>query len=401
MTATGTAAATGEPRRWLMLVAGMVALAAACAFQYGLPYLVPALRDGGLTLTQAIALVTAPILGLTVTLVAWGAAADRWGERLVLVTGLGLAGSTLGAATLVSRPWAVGVCLAVAGAGGGAVHAASGRLILGWFARHERGLAMGLRQTAQPLGVALSAMAVPPLSAFGLAAPLACLAGACLAAALLVALVVREPDRPSPAHRATGTSSPYGTGFLWRLHAASALLIVPQFTVATFAFDYLVRGCHWPATSAGLLLATSQAGGAATRLAAGWWSDRIRSRLRPMRAAALAIAATMGALAVAASARASAASLALAVAATVTVSPNGLAFTAVAERAGVAWAGRALGVHNTAQNLTAVVAPPLLATVITTTAGGGEVEGYGLAFATTVAFSLAAAVVIPVAAEQP
>ena len=61
----------------------------------------------------------------------------------------------------------LGVCLALAGAAGGSVFAASGRLILGWFARHERGLAMGIRQSAQPLGVALAAVTLPTLGASG------------------------------------------------------------------------------------------------------------------------------------------------------------------------------------------------------------------------------------------
>ena len=42
-----------------------------------------------------------------------------------------------------------------------------------------------------------------------------------------------------------------------------------------------------------------------------------------------------------------------------TVADNGLAFTAVAERAGPFWSGRALGVQNTAQFLTASAVPPL------------------------------------------
>ena len=64
---------------------------------------------------------------------------------------------------------------------------------------------------------------------------------------------------------------------------------------------------------------------------------------------------------------------ALLAAVALSVSTNGLAFTAVAELAGLAWAGRALGVQNTGQNLAAAVTPPVLAQLI-------DGIGYGGAF---------------------
>ena len=151
---TGVAAAG---RRWIILLTGLVAMTAGCTFQYGLAYMIPALRQQGLSLELASTLVACPTIGLLLTLIAWGAAADRWGERVVLATGLALAGVALGIAAAVHGAVGLGICLAVGGAAGGSVFAASGRLILGWFARHERGLAMGIRQSAQPLGVALAA----------------------------------------------------------------------------------------------------------------------------------------------------------------------------------------------------------------------------------------------------
>src|SRR3984957_5259826 len=128
------AEATGN-RRWLVLFIGLIALTAGCTFQYGLAYLIPALRHEGFTLEQAGVLVACPTAGLLLTLIAWGAAADRWGERVVLSIGLGLAGLMLLVAREVSGALGLGVCLALAGAAGGSVFAASGRLILGWFAR--------------------------------------------------------------------------------------------------------------------------------------------------------------------------------------------------------------------------------------------------------------------------
>lgn len=374
-------------RRWAVLAAGMVAMTAGCASQYGLPFLVPALLADGLSLAQAGLLVACPTAGLLLTLVAWGAAADRWGERVVLSSGLGLAGVALLAGTTADSLVTLGLCFLLAGAAGASVHAASGRLILGWFAASERGLAMGFRQTAQPLGVAVAGLTLPPLMHVGRWAALAFLAVFCLAATALVLLVVRDPERPPvcPGERA---ASPYRTAVLWRIHAASALLTIPQFTVAAFGPVFLVDQLGWSASASGRLIAFAQVGGAAARLGVGYWSDRVGSRMRPMRQLAIAIALVMAGLAAGAATDMTAIAVVVVVAAIVSVTTNGLAFTAVAEYAGGSWAGRALGIQNTAQNLTAAATPPVLAALIAATT-------YAPAFALAVAFPAVAAVLVP------
>jgi len=373
-----------------VLAAGTVALTAGCTFQYGLAYLIPALRAHGLSLEQAGILVAFPTAGLLLTLVAWGAAADRFGERLVLTSGLAGAGVILLLAAHVQGLAALGVCLVAAGAAGGSVYAASGRLILGWFAASQRGLAMGIRQSAQPLGVAVAAVSLPTLAAHGLAAGLTFLGAFCLAAVLLVIVVVRDPVHQARAG-AQRDGSPYRAPALWRIHAASALLVVPQFTVATFALVFLVTTRHWPAPVAGALLGVTATAGAVSRLAAGYWSDRVGSRMRPMRALALAISAILVALAAAAADTSVLAVPALLAAAVLAVSTNGLAFTAVAEYAGPNWAGRALGIQNTGQNLLAAATPPVIAALI-------AAHGYAIAFAAAAVLPLIAAALVPVAA---
>jgi sugar phosphate permease len=392
---------TPEPQnghRWLILFIGLVAMTAGCTFQYGLAYLIPALRQHGFSLELASTLVACPTAGLLLTLIGWGAAADLWGERVVLASGLGLAGAVLLMAASVHGAVGLGLCLAVSGAAGGSVFAASGRLILGWFARHERGLAMGIRQSSQPLGVALAAATLPALGGGGrgLLPPLVFLGGFCLLAAVLVVVFVRDPPRvqavPAPDSQ-DRAASPYRQPVLWRIHAASALLVVPQFTVATFALVYLVDGRGWTALVAGRLLAVAQVGGAATRLAVGYWSDRVGSRMGPMRLLAAGTAAGMAALAVAAAAGAAVAVPILLACSLVAVSTNGLAFTAVAEFAGPAWAGRALGIQNTGQNALAAATPPVLALAI-------GALGFGGSFAIVAAFPVAAAALVPVATER-
>ena len=379
-------------RRWLILLIGLIAMTAGCTFQYGLAYLIPALRQAGFSLELASVLVACPTAGLLLTLIGWGYAADRWGERIVLASGLGAAGLILILASLVHGAVALGLCLVLGGAAGGSVFAASGRLILGWFARHERGLAMGIRQSAQPLGVALAAATLPALGAAGTEGPLLFLGGFCVIAAVLVVALVRDPARTSAPGPQAPAASPYHQPVLWRIHAASALLVVPQFTVATFALVYLVDARGWTALAAGRLLAVAQVCGAGSRLGAGYWSDRVGSRMRPMRILAVTTGAGLVALAAAAAAGSAVAVPVLLACGVVAVSTNGLAFTAVAEYAGSSWAGRALGIQNTGQNALAAATPPVLALAI------GSI-GFGGSFAVVAAFPLVAAALVPVSAE--
>ena len=90
-------ASQSSPRRWAILAVGVLAQTGACAFVYGVPFLVPTLRDElGLSLAGAGTYVAAPTAGLLLTLIAWGAAADRFGERRVMALGLALTTASVG-----------------------------------------------------------------------------------------------------------------------------------------------------------------------------------------------------------------------------------------------------------------------------------------------------------------
>ena len=354
------------------------------------------LRDErGLSLAAVGVVVAAPTLGLLVALIAWGAVVDRVGERLPMAIGLGACGVVTGVLALLA-PQSIAVAvglLVLAGIGAASVNAASGRLIMGWFDVDERGLAMGIRQTAQPLGVAAAGLALPTLALReGSFAALGWPALACLVCAVLVLVVAADPPRASRAPGDAPPASPYRNAVLPRVHAASALLVLPQFAISAFSLEYLVREQGWAPAAAGFFVAGAQIAGAGGRIASGWWSDRVGSRLRPMRQLAVASAAvllvfafgdlTTGIIAVAA----------IAAGSIITVADNGLAFTATAEIAGTAWSGRALGVQNTTQNIVATAAPPVLGVVI-------GVSSYAAGFALAALAPLAAIAVTPVAAE--
>ncbi len=384
-------------RRWLVLALGVVAQAADCAFLYGIPFLIPTMRaTEGLNLAQAGTVAAGPVLGLLLTLIAWGAVADRYGERLTMTIGLALTGLFLAVACLWIHPLPYFVALlAVAGAAGASVNAASGRMVMGWFDKDERGVAMGIRQTAQPIGVGIAAAVLPLLAGgYGFRTALLAPAALCLLAAVVVGLLATDPPHPSDGGPQAATGSPYRTPALWRLHGASALLVLPQFAISAFALEYLVRQQHWTPVGAGAFLAVAQVFGALGRVATGYWSDRAGSRLRPMRSLAVASAGIMLLFALGDRVAAPLAVLAIAIGTIVTVADNGLGFTATAELAGPAWTGRALGAQNTAQNIVSAATPPVLGLLI-----GGT--SYALAFALAAIFPLAAIFLTPVSAETP
>jgi sugar phosphate permease len=375
-------------RRWTMLAVGVLAQGTSAVTINGPAFLIPTLaRRNGLSLTNAAVVAAAPTIGVMLTLIAWGYAVDRYGERFVLA--LGLAGATAASAlaTAVHGTVPLAVALFVAGGFASSTASASGRVVVGWFPAHRRGLAMGIRQMAQPLGVGIAAISIAVLAdqhGISTALLVPCIAtGIALVAVLAVVL-----DPPRPPRTPTASPNPYRTDFLWRVHAVSVLLVIPQFAVWTFGLVWLVDVRGWSAAAAGALIAASQVPGAIGRILAGYLSDRVGSRMRPLRWVAIVAGLTMLLLGLTADTGWWVAVGLLVVATTVTVADNGLAFTAVAERAGPFWSGRALGVQNTAQFLTAAAAAPLVGVAITH-------WGYSAAFSLTALGPLAAVPLIP------
>ncbi|WP_241153770.1 MFS transporter [Nocardioides pantholopis] len=384
----------GAARRWWMLAASTLAQASAAVMYHGPAFLIPALHEQeGLSLAQAGLVAAAPTVGVMLALVAWGWVTDRVGERFVLLAGLGSAAVAGVVSALVDGLVPMALALLLAGAAAASTNSAGGRVVVGWFPAHRRGLAMGIRQMAQPLGVGVAALTIAVVAdRSGVQAALWAPALACAASAVVVALVVIDP--PRPARAAGGTPSPYRRDrFLPRVHGVSVLLVVPQFVVWTFALVWLVQERGWSPAAAGGLVAGAQVLGALGRIAAGHLSDVVGARMAPLRWVALAAAAAMGLLALATGLDWAIAVPLVVLATVVTVADNGLAFTAVAERAGPFWSGRALGVQNTAQFLAGSAVPPVAGLAVTHL-------GYAAAFALAALFPVLAAPLVPVDAER-
>jgi MFS family permease len=384
----------GAARRWGMLAASTIAQAATAVMVHGPAFLIPALHSEGLSLARAGLVAAAPTLGVMLTLVAWGAIADRRGERFALLAGLAATTAAGVLAAVSGGTVLLAITLFLAGAAAASTNAAGGRVVVGWFPAGRRGLAMGIRQMAQPAGVGIAAISIAVIAdRSGAHAALWVPTIACGVAVVVVALVVVDPPRPARRDAAAAANPYRQDSYLARIHGVSVLLVVPQFLVWTFALVWLVQDRDWSPGAAGTVVAVAQVVGALGRIAVGHLSDVVGARMRPLRWVSTAAAVTMALLGLTAAADLAVAVLLVVVATLVTVADNGLAFTAVAERAGPFWSGRALGIQNTAQFLAASAVPPVAGLAVTH-------AGYAATFALAAVFPLVAVPLVPVRQER-
>jgi sugar phosphate permease len=354
---------SGLRYRWVVLAAGTLAQASFSASSVGLPALGPALKSHyGLTLGETGVVLGAIGIGMLFTLLPWGLVADRVDERWVIATGLtGAAALLVVASTTHGFGSVTGVLIGV-GALGASVNAASGRAIMAWFPATELGLALGIRQTAIPIGAAVGAGLLPLLaSAGGTRLAFLFLAAACATGALVAAAFIRSgaPGEPELGD----VSRPLRDPRMWLLGGATGLYLVAQIAIISFVVLFLHEHRGMSTHAAALVLVAIYVLAVAARIGSGTISDRLGNRLLPLRTIGMGLT-----LFTAGVAAATDAPLALLVplfilAGMLSMAWNGLAYAAAAEAAGSARTGAALGFQQTLLGVVVAGAPPAIAAV--------------------------------------
>jgi sugar phosphate permease len=340
--------------------------------------LAPALREQyDLSLTEIGVAVAAEWVGLTVALLPWGFAVDRFGERWTLGAGLGACSACLLGAAFAPDIASLVVLLALCGATGGAVQSGSGRAVTGWFGPEERGLALGVRQTAVPVGGAIAAVAIPALG--GPRAGFVFLAVLVLGGALVGALVLRSGAEH--ALEAADVESSLRDRRLWVASGASALYVVAQVVLMSFVVLFLHDAHGFSPGEAAGVFAVAQVLAATLRIGAGRWSDVVRSRVRPLRIIGIATASAVALVAVASDADGWIIVPPLVVATALSMAWNGLAFTIAAELGGRR-SGAAIGFQQTVLAAVGVAVPVAFAATVSATS-------WTAAFAVAALFPLA------------
>ncbi len=356
---------TSARYRWVVLAAGTVAQASFAAVAVGLPALAPALRSHyRLSLGETGVVLGAVGIGMLPALLPWGLLADRTGERAVIATGLAGAAAALALTAETGSFTGLVAFLVLAGALGASVNAASGRAVMGWFGAGELGLALGIRQTAVPIGGAAAAGTLPLLASAG-GTRLACLAlaGGCVGGAAIAGLLLRDSP-PRPRAPTPTTSRPLRDERVWRLGSGSALFLVAQTALMSYVVLFLHQHRGMSSHAAAAVLAGTNVLAIAARIAAGRWSDVLRARIRPMRIIGVALALTVALASALVDAPLAALVPVLLAAGVLALAWNGLSFTAAAELSGAARSGAALGLQQTFLGVTGAGVPPAFAAVV-------------------------------------
>lgn len=372
--------------RWKVLAAGVAANAAFSVAFSGIPMTAVLMRTGYRLDNATLGLVLGLMgLGIAVSELPWGLLTDRWGDRPVLLTGLGSTAIALVAMALWAAPDAqhipglgwLGTGLLLVGLLGGSVNGASGRAVMTWFDAGERGLAMSIRQTAVPLGGGIGALVLPFAALhFGFAALYGLLAALCALSAVMSWAWVHEPPVAPDAPRtragvaaaaAAPKTGPLRDARVWRIVLGIGILCAPQFAVLSFGTVFLHDFGHAGLATITATMVFVQVGAMVMRVWSGRWTDRRRNRpayLRACSALSVLLFAGLAVLVMAAGAH-TADSLALRVALVVLLGASGVcvsawhgvAYTELATLAGAARAGTALGMANTSVFLVCFVTP--------------------------------------------
>ncbi|MCA7940468.1 MFS transporter [Burkholderia cepacia] len=384
----------GPAHRWRVLAAGVAANMSFSAAAAGIPTTAVWMRSAYHLDNGALGLVLGALgFGVALSELPWGIAADRFGDRRVLLTGLVATAAMLAlmVCTIVPSAHAVPplarvvVAMCCVGLLGGSVNGSSGRAVMRWFGERERGLAMSIRQTAVPLGGGVGAALLPSLAShLGFAAVFGALMLLCAGSAVLTWRWLHEPPaepavahgaahrpaaRPQPAQPARLAHGPLASARVWRIVLGIGLLCAPQFAVLTFATVFLHDFGRLGLAGISAAMVVLQLGAMVMRVWSGRHTDRHGNRRAYLRGSVLVAAGSFTLLAAATAGSPHvplAAIVAILVFAGVCVSAwHGVAYTELATLAGANHAGTALGMANTVVYLglfaTPLAIPPLLA----------------------------------------
>ncbi|RIH88018.1 putative MFS-type transporter [Meiothermus luteus] len=280
---------------WTVLAAAMTAGTAVSLIGQAYPTLAPYIRaDLGLSLTAVGLLNTFIYIGTMLGSLPSGWLTDRLGSRKVMVAGALIgAGLALAVALFVNSQWAFVPFLFLVGLVVASATPAGSQAVARSFPPERRGLVIGLRQMAVPLGGTLAAAVLPVvahLSSWRWASAVAAFL-AVLAAWVTARLYRESPPSPAP------TSGPRPRLYqvlqernILLASVAGVTLPTGQFVMITYLILFLKERLGVPELTGAALLTAAQFAGALSRVFWSWLSDALGGRRKPLLVAMVAMA---------------------------------------------------------------------------------------------------------------
>jgi MFS family permease len=352
-----------RPGPWHILSLALVSQIGISVVDQGIPSLTGFVKaDLGVSAATAGLAVSSFTFGRIFGAYAAGEAADRIGERTVLIVGSLATGALVCLAAGLPLP-ALFTLLALGGVASAASTPAGGRLVLVSFPRNRRGLALGLRQTGIPIGGLIAAILLPWIAnVWGWRWSLA-IAGSVAAVAVVPLLLsaIERIEVPGAVERHL-TLSPARNRNVRLLTVWGCLVVSGQYALLAFLALDLHQSAGVALATGSLLVAVAQGFGIVGRVVWGTLSDRALSRGRKPLLLVLTTVGLVGTLALLATPRSAPVAAFIPVAALAglaLVGYQGLMVTMVAEAAGAQRAGAATGFSVTFVAASIALSPPL------------------------------------------
>jgi MFS family permease len=350
-----------------VLAGAVAAQTAVSVVNFGLPAVGPELQaDFDLSLFELGAVLTAGLLGAGVSLVGAGILVDRIGARAAMLAGTALGSLGLALAAAAPTKETLFVALFVFGIGSAVVPIAGTGALFRVYPAPRRGWALGVRQTAVPLGGAVAAILFPVLYALG-GAGLTLAASACAVAVTGVWFAaVSSGDRPDARHVGRGSLATIlrAPGVPTLLAVAACYIVVLQALLA-FLVPAVEAAGNSELTASIAYFAVNLAAGVA-RIVWGSVADRGGGARRVRTLVEVGVVASAGALVFGVALHAG--PVAIVVAAVLfglgALGWNALVYLSAGERVDPSLAGRSVAVAATVVFVLSGLATPVLGAVV-------------------------------------
>ncbi|GEM82951.1 MFS transporter [Meiothermus hypogaeus] len=272
---------------WAVLTAAMTAGTAVSLIGQAYPTLAPFIRaDLGLSLAAVGLLNTFIYLGTMLGSLPSGWLTDKLGSRTVMIVGTLIgAGLAVAVAVLARSQWMFIPLLFLVGLVVASATPAGAQAVAQSFPPERRGLVIGLRQMAVPLGGALAAAILPAVAHFAdwrwasvVAALLAVVAALVAARLYYESLPTKAP--PRGAHPALTQVLRERNILLAGI--AGVTLPTGQFVMITYLILFLKERYGVPELTGAVLLTAAQFAGAFSRVFWSWLSDKMGGQRKPL-----------------------------------------------------------------------------------------------------------------------